>query len=409
MVEFVATDRQAELIDDKTRFLLITGSAGSGKTIFCCLKTILYAIEHPYARVGVFRSTLPALRETAWLEIRTLLDKFHIDYEENKTNAIITLSNNATISFTPLDDDKKIRSLNLDYVFVEQCEEVSEEIFDELALRVRGEVSLADYGQILLIAQPGAKTHWIYKRFYQIKANDDDYKVEHFSYLDNPYLKEDQRKYYESLKETNYDRWRTHALGEWISSSKQIFTNNWSVGLNGRTYFDFYIGGVDFGWNNPSCFLLIGFFDDEAYVIDEVYGSEMTTAEFLDEIESMLSKHDLSFNDVDSVYADSADPESIEIFCREGLNTYPSVKNVKAKIDTTRETKIHVAECCVNLIRELPQYEWRKNKNGDILDEPKKVNDHAIDSLCYGVYGVRGELSLDKPSATFDMSQLKIY
>ena len=44
MGEFVATDRQAELIDDKTRFLLITGSAGSGKTIFCCLKTILYAI-----------------------------------------------------------------------------------------------------------------------------------------------------------------------------------------------------------------------------------------------------------------------------------------------------------------------------------------------------------------------------
>ena len=408
MAEFVATDRQAELIDDKTRFLLITGSAGSGKTIFCCLKTILYAIEHPYARVGVFRSTLPALRETAWLEIRTLLDKFQIEYEENKTNAIITLSNKATISFTPLDDSKKIRSLNLDYVFVEQCEEVSEEVFDELALRVRGEVSLADYGQILLIAQPSAKTHWIYKRFYQIKANDDDYKVEHFSYLDNPYLKEEQRKYYESLKETNYDRWRTHALGEWISSSKQIFTNNWSVGFD-RTFFDFYIGGCDYGWNNPSCFLLIGFYDDEAYIIDEVYGSEMTTSDFLDKIRDMLHSHSLSFNDIDSVYADASDPESIEIFCREGLNTYPSVKNVKAKIDTARETKIHVAENCVNLIRELPQYEWKKSKNGDILDEPQKVNDHAIDSMCYGIYGVRGELSKDKPFATFDMSQLKIY
>lgn len=408
MVEFVATDRQAELIDDKTRFLLITGSAGSGKTIFCCLKTILYAIEHPKARVGVFRSTLPALRETAWLEIRSLLDKFHIDYDENKTNAIITLSNKSTISFTPLDDDKKIRSLNLDYVFVEQCEEVSEEIFDELALRVRGEVSLSDYGQILLIAQPGLKTHWIYKRFYQIKANDEDYKVEHFSYLDNPYLKEDQRKYYESLKETNYDRWRTHALGEWISSSKQIFTNNWDVGFD-RTYFDFYVGGVDFGWNNPSCFLLIGFYDNEAYVLGEVYGSEMTTTEFLGRISELLSSFDLEFDEIDSVYADAADPESIEIFCREGLNTYPSVKNVKAKIDTTRETKIHIAESCVNLIREIPQYEWKKNKDGEVLDEPVKKNDHSIDALCYGIYGVRGELSDNKPISSFDMSQLKIY
>lgn len=408
MTEFVATDRQAELIDDKTRFLLITGSAGSGKTIFCCLKTILYAIEHPNARVGVFRSTLPALRETAWLEIRTLLDKFKIDYDENKTNAIITLSNKSTISFTPLDDDKKIRSLNLDYVFVEQCEEVSEEIFDELALRVRGEVSLADYGQILLIAQPGPKTHWIYRRFYQIKVNDPDYRIEHFSYLDNPYLKEDQRKYYESLKETNYDRWRTHALGEWISSSKQIFTKNWTVGFD-RTFFDFYVGGCDFGWNNPSCFLLIGFYDDEAYVIDEVYGPEMTTTEFLNEIEEMLARYTLDFDDIDSVYADAADPESIEIFCREGLNTYPSVKNVKAKIDTTRETRIYVADRCDNLIRELPEYEWKRDKDGNILDEPVKKNDHAIDALCYCIYGVRGELSDYKPVSTFDMSQLKIY
>ena len=408
MTEFVATDRQAELIDDKTRFLLITGSAGSGKTIFCCLKTILYAIEHPRARIGVFRSTLPALRETAWLEIRTLLDKFKIDYDENKTNAIITLSNKSTISFTPLDDDKKIRSLNLDYVFVEQCEEVSEEIFDELALRVRGEVSLADYGQILLIAQPGPKTHWIYKRFYQVKANDPDYKIEHFSYLDNPYLKEDQRKYYEGLKETNYDRWRTHALGEWISSSKQIFVNNWTVGFD-RTYFDFYVGGVDFGWNNPSCFLLMGFYDDECYVLGEVYGSEMTTTEFIGEIAELLAGFDLDFNDVDSVYADAADPESIEVFCREGLNTYPSVKNVKAKIDTTRETKIHIAESCVNLIRELPEYEWKKNKDGEILEEPVKKNDHAIDALCYGIYGVRGELGGGKPLTDLDLAQIKIY
>ena len=194
MVEFVLTDRQYELIDDKTRFLLITGSAGSGKTIFCCFKTIMYAVEHPKARVGVFRKTLPSLRETAWREIRELLIKFGIEFQENKSSAIITLNNGSTISFTPLDTDEKIRSLNLDYVFVEQCEEVSEEIFDELALRVRGEVSLADYGQILLIAQPGPRTHWIYKRFYQIKANDPDYKWEHFSYLDNPYLKDDQRR-----------------------------------------------------------------------------------------------------------------------------------------------------------------------------------------------------------------------
>lgn len=408
MVQFVLTDRQYELIDDKTRFLLITGSAGSGKTIFCCFKTIMYAVEHPKARVGVFRSTLPALRETAMLEIRTLMDNLGIEYKENKSNAIMTLSNESTISFTPLDDDRKIRSLNLDYIFVEQCEEVSEEVFDELALRLRGEVSLADYGQVLLIAQPEARTHWIYKRFYQIKANDPDYKYEHFSYLDNPYLKEEQRRYYEGLKETNYDRWRTHALGEWITSSKQIFTNNWSVGFS-RSYFDFYVAGLDFGWNVESAFLLIGFYDDEAYVIDEVYAPELTNEDLIEEINHVLSKHHLNYDDLDAVYCDSASPDRIEVLARAGLPCYPSVKDVKAKIDTTRETKIHIKDECINLIRELPNYQWKRDRDGNVLDEPVKKDDHAIDALCYAIYGVRGALSKDKPASTFDMSNICVY
>lgn len=406
MVDFVLTDRQYEVIDDKTRFLLITGSAGSGKTIFACFKTIMYAVEHPHARVGVFRKTLPSLRETAWREIREMLIQFGIEFEENKSSAIITLNNQSTISFTPLDSDEKIRSLNLDFVFIEQCEEITEEIFDEVALRVRGPVSLADYGQILLVAQPSKRTHWIYKRFYQIKANDPDYKWEHFSYLENPYLKDEQRRYYEGLKETNYDRWRTHALGEWISSSRQVFINNWSVGVN-RRFFDFYVGGLDFGWNVASAFLLIGFYDNEAYVLGEVYAPELTNDELLSEIRDLLARHELDFDDLDGVYADAASPDRIEVMCQNGLNTYPSVKDVTAKINTTRETTIHIDESCVNLIRELPDYEWKKDKYGNVLEEPVKENDHGIDAMCYAIYGVRGALSDNKPS--FDANEIYVY
>ena len=409
MSELVLTDKQAEYINDRTRHLMVLGSAGSGKTFFACVKVILYALEHPKARIGVFRQTLPSLRETAWREIREILDKYKIEYHENKSNGMITLTNKSTISFTPTDDDRKLRSLNLDMVYIEQCEEITEEAFDELDLRIRNDVAQSDYGQMLIVVQPESKHHWLYKRFYQTKANDDEYKYVHFSYLDNPYLPKEQAKIYEGLKETNYDKYCTHTLGEWITSSKQIFTNNWSVGLNGREYFSYYVGGVDFGWNNPSCFLLCGFYDDECYVLGEVYKTEMTNDEFLERIHNMLTSKGLSFNDVESVYADSADPEKIEVFNRNGLNTYPSVKNVKAKIDTARETKIHISEDCHNLIREMPSYEWKRDREGNILDEPVKKNDHAIDSLCYCIYGVRGELSENKPASSFSMSEVCIY
>ena len=83
------------------------------------------------------------------------------------------------------------------------------------------------------------------------------------------------------------------------------------------------------------------------------------------------------------------------------MNTYGSVKNVKAKIDTTRETTIHVSPECVNLIRELPMYSWKRNKDGELLEEPVKRDDHSIDALCYLCFGVFGELSKDKPYSTF--------
>lgn len=408
-MDLVLTDKQYEYIDDDTRHLMIMGSAGSGKTIFACTKVILYALKYPNARIGVFRQTLPSLRETAWREIVELLEKYHIDYKENKSNGLVTLSNGSTISFTPVDDEKKLRSLNLDFVYVEQAEEITEEAFIELDLRIRNEISKKYYGQMLLVVQPSSKTHWLYRLFYQYKANDPDYAKIHFSYLDNPFLPDDQRKVYEGLKETNYEKYLTHTKGLWITNSKQIFVNNWSVGFD-RRFFDYYVGGIDWGYNSPACFLLCGVYDNEMYVLGEVYKTEMLNDEFLSRITDLLHSHELHFHDLDAVYADSADPEKIQYFYEEGLNMYPSVKDVKAKINTTKETTIHIDESCENLIREMPMYEWKKNKDGEILDgEPVKKDDHAVDSLCYACYGVFGKLSKNKPVSTLDTSQLKIY
>lgn len=407
-MELVLTDKQFDHINDTTRHLMIMGSAGSGKTIFACTKVILYALEFPKARVGVFRQTLPSLKKTAWKEIRELLIKYNITHTENKSDGLITLDNGSTIEFIPTDSDEKLRSLNLDFVYVEQAEEISKDVYTELDLRIRHTISQEHYGQMLLVVQPQRKTHWLYKEFYQFHADDPEYNKVHFSYLENPYLPEKQKKVYEDLKDSDPDKYRTHTLGEWITDSKQIYVHNWSVGKP-RSFFNYYVGGIDWGWNSPACFLLTGWYDGVCYVLGEVYRTEMTNSEFLERIHDLLTKHGLGFSDLDAVYCDSADPEKIEVFYQAGLNTYPGVKNVRAKIQTTKETKIIVDESCENLIRELPEYEWKKNKDGEILDEPTKRNDHAVDALGYLCYGVRGELSDYSPMGSFDLSEVYVY
>ena len=407
-MKLVLTDKQFEHINDTTRHLMIMGSAGSGKTIFACTKVILYALEFEGARIGVFRQTLPSLKKTSWKEIRELLHKYNIKHKENKSDGLITLDNGSTIEFIPTDSDEKLRSLNLDFVYVEQAEEISKDVYRELDLRIRHTISQENYGQMLLVVQPQKKNHWLYKEFYVYHNNDSEYNKIHFSYLENPFLPEKQKKVYEDLKESDPDMYKTHTLGLWINDSKQIFKDNWSVGVD-RTGFNYYVGGVDFGWNVPSCFLLIGFYDNEAYVLDEVYAPELTNAEFLDKIQSLLYRHNLSFDSLDCTYADAASPDRIEVFNQNGLFTQPSVKDVSAKIETTRATKIHISENCENLIEEMPEYQWKRDKQGNILDIPLKENDHAVDALCYAIYGVRGSLSSFSPMSSFSLDEVHIY
>lgn len=178
----------------------------------------------------------------------------------------------------------------------------------------------------------------------------------------------------------------------WGNLTSLIYSN---YDYEERDTFNYYTAGVDFGWNNPACFLLIGWYDDEAYVIDEVYQSEMTSEEFISKVKLMLIEHDLDIDDLDKVYADSASPEHIAEFYDSGFNIVGANKDVNGGIDTVKMTKLHVARRCSNTLEELSSYKWQKDMHGNVLDKPVKVNDHAMDALRYCVYGVRGRLSLD--------------
>jgi phage terminase large subunit len=61
-------------------------------------------------------------------------------------------------------------------------------------------------------------------------------------------------------------------------------------------------------------------------------------------------------------------------------------KNVKDGIDKVKRRKINIINSCVNTIREIKNYSWRK-KGDTILDEPVKFDDHAMDALRYAITG----------------------
>ena len=409
------TNTQMEWIDDKSRELLIEGSAGSGKTIFACYKAIFYALQNDMASVYVYRVTLPSLKRTSWKEIRELLYDLKIPYFENKSEGFIEFGNKSKLYFGALDSLSKVRSINADMIYIEQAEELKDPAFyEELLLRLgRGKASRkpGNYAQMLLVVQPESEEHWIYKKYHLyddvgahyngfgewVTAEQDlAYKKEHrktahFHYSENYYLPPETRANYDNLRNVDYDLWLRYSAGKWGKLSGVIYPNYDTVVL--RNSFDFYTGGVDFGFNNPSCFLLCGWYDNECYVLDEVYERELLNRDFIQKTKDMLFEHHLLPESLDMVCCDKANPDDIEEFRQNDFAAEGGIKDVTAKINTVKQTKIHIHPTCVNTIKEIKGYKWKVDKDGVTLDEPVKFNDHAMDALGYAVYGVRGQLS----------------
>ena len=96
----------------------------------------------------------------------------------------------------------------------------------------------------------------------------------------------------------------------------------------------------------------------------------------------------------DEIFGDSAEPKSIEELHRMGWNIKPTQKgadSVNAGIDMLKRFKIHIIGS--NLMKEMENYKWLEDKNGNLLNKPEDKYNHLIDAIRYGVYN-----KLSKPN-----------
>jgi phage terminase large subunit len=142
--------------------------------------------------------------------------------------------------------------------------------------------------------------------------------------------------------------------------------------------FDEIIAGVDFGFNNPSAVVYLGIKDNELYVFDEIYQSHLKNSEL---IELLKDKPQASV-----YYPDLAEPDRIDELQEAGFVIGKTDKDVIQGINFVKNFKIHIHPRCVNFIKEIQGYSYRKDKDGNVLEEPVKFNDHLMDAFRYAVY-----------------------
>ena len=251
----------------------------------------------------------------------------------------------------------------------------------QIDLRLRGKTP--HYKQILLTFNPVDALHWLnttsLKNSIKLKT----------TYKDNKFIDEEYYNVLEGLKDNDPEYYKIYAKGEW-GIKRSVIYNPFEILKEYPKHFEDEIYGLDFGFNNPSALIHIGIYDNQFYLTELIYQSKLTTADLITKIYAS------GYKAGKKVYCDSAEPGRIQELKNAKINAYPSEKSVKDGIDYLKSLKIYSNDTNNNINKEVLTYSYSQDKNGNILDDPVKFNDHCLDAIRYALFTHRHKKSNPK-------------
>lgn len=398
-----------EVDESRLRYIIMKGSAGSGKSVDTAQNYILRLMQDKGRNLMCVRKSDITNRDSTYAELTGAIYRMFGDQAERYWNIkqsplmLQARHNGNQIIFRGVNDEKqreKLKSITfqkgkLTDIWIEEATEITQADFEIIDDRLRGELPQGQFYQIRCTFNPVNKNHWIKKVFFD--TPDPNVLCHHSTYLGNRFIDDAYRARMERRKKIDPEGYRIYGLGEWGEIGGLIL-KNWEVkdiSQDLQEYDDIAIG-QDFGFNHANAILLLGWRDGNIYILRELYGFEKDSAEWIREADN------ISLPRNKRMWCDSAEPDRIKMWKKAGYKAKAVSKeqnSVKAQIDWLKgqvtktkriDRKIFVHPSCTNTIKELQQWKWKKDeKTGEYLDEPVPVVDDAMAALRYGVEGWR--------------------
>lgn len=377
------------------RYIVMKGSAGSGKSVDTAQNYILRLLKDTGRNLVAMRKSDITNRDSTFAELtgaiyRIFGDKADLYWQINKSPLQITCRHNGNkIIFRGMNDDKqreKLKSITfqkgkLTDVWLEEATEFTQADLEIIDDRLRGDLPPGQFYQIRMTFNPVSSNHWIKKVFFDFP--DANTFTHHSTYLDNRFIDAAYKARMERRKLIDPDGYRIYGEGEWGEIGGLILTNYAVEDFDTEpARFDYMVNAQDFGFNHADCIGEVGFKDGELYLCRELYVFEKDTDEIIQLAEGKFRKNL-------TMYCDSAEPDRIRMWRKAGYKAVPVKKepnSVKAQIDHLKQHKIHIHHSCVNTIKEIQQWKWKRDeKTGVYLDEPVNFFDDAMAMLRYSI------------------------
>lgn len=382
----------------KPRYISNKGGTRSTKT-YSTLQ-FLYMLIHEKDKAGditsVVSESFPHLRKGAIRDFENIIGHpLKGDPHWMESDHTWTFDNGAKLEFFSVDNAAKVHGSQRKRLFVNEANHIEYEIFRQLAVRT---------SSIIFIDYNPASVCWIQQK---IECRDNCTLIRS-TYKDNPFLSPEQVAEIESNKD-DVNWWKVYGQGiegtldGLIYDFEQIdhlppkgVNKPESEKTDEEKYADslIEIHGLDFGFtNDPTARvkILVDHKRKHLYVQEKCYKTHMQNKHIVDDLRSEgVGSHI-------EIYADCAEPKSIKDIQDGGFRVIACDKDAPVKSDKLKFQiqwlqgwKIFVTKDSLNLIEELRNYTWAKDKDGNLLNQPIDKFNHLLDALRYAVWSKYG-------------------
>jgi len=348
------------------------GGTSSGKTyaieqvLFCLAsenhKQVITVVgqDIPNLKAGALRDALNIYNNSD--PLKAMVKNY------NKTDRTFEFHNGTLIEFKSYADAQDAKSGKRDYLFINEANGITYDIYNELSLRTRKRVFI-DYN-------PNSN-FWVHEHL--IGKNNVELIIS--DHRHNPFLTQPERDKIELLKEADEELWKVYARGLTGKIMGLVFASNWHICEEIPKGARLIAAGLDFGYTNDETGCIEVYRQNGELWVDELmYETHLTNTDISKRMRAAgISKHT-------EIIADSAEPKSIEELTRLGWNVKGAKKgpdSVQHSIDILKRYKINVTRRSVNLRKELGRYKWRVDRSGKPINEPVDTWNHLIDPLRY--------------------------
>jgi len=353
------------------RVVVNQGGTSSGKTYSIMQVLFMLGMQKPRQVITVVGQDVPNLKKGAYRDAKTILESSPSLQSWwpyiNEGERIIKCINGSIIEFSSFKDAQDAKSGKRHYLFINEANGISYEIYWQLAIRTRVRIFI-DYN-------PTAR-FWVHDELIGRKG----VRLIISDHRRNFFLTDEEHARIEGIEDR--ELWKVYARGLTGMITGLVLTN-WDIcdELPPHEEWKMSALGLDFGFtNDPSALEQVVLAHGDLWIDEKMYSTGMTNPDIAEHAKGEGVTRE------DQIIADCAEPKSIRELQAAGLWVSASPKgadSIISGLDILKRYRIHVTRRSRGIIANMRSYQWGKDKDGNMTNKPEDKNNHGIDAIRY--------------------------